>query len=161
MATNILIAVDWSKSAMNAVQYVADLLKNHEDVLITLLHVFQPYPYVPPLERAPRESKENYEHEKNSWEETERENGKKCLARAYNMLTTQGFAEQQIQMKYREPILPEDDTAHVILKECEKGKYDATVLGKRGMSRVEIFLIGSVTEKVVRYAKGHAVWVIE
>ncbi len=161
MKTNILIAVDWSKSAMNGVQYVADLLKNQEDVSITLLHVFKPYPYAPPLESAPSEPKEKYGHEKKSWEATEREHGEKCLDRAHTLLTTAGFAEQQIQTKNIEPILPEHDTALEILKESEQGNYDTIVLGKRGVSRVQVFLTGSVTEKVVRHAKGHAVWVIE
>jgi nucleotide-binding universal stress UspA family protein len=161
MKTSILIAVDWSKSAMNAVQYVADLLKNQKDVSITLLHVFKPYPYVPPLESAPSESREKYGHEKKSWEETEREHGEKCLARALTMLMDAGFAEQRIQLKNIDPILPEHDTALEILKESEQGNYDTIVLGKRGVSRVQVFLTGSVTEKIVRHAKGHAVWVIE
>ena len=161
MKTNILIAVDWSKSAMNGVQYVADLLKNQQDVSVTLLHVFNPYPYAPPFDAAPLESRGNFEHEKKAWEATEREHGEKCLARAKTMLTTAGFTEQQIQTKNIKPIQPEYDTAEEILNESEQGNYNTIVLGKRGLSRVQVFLTGSVTEKIVRHAKGHAVWVIE
>ena len=71
-----------------------------------------------------------------------------------------GFRDSQLEAKCRAP-LPETDVAHEILLECEERGHDTIVMGKRGRSRVRVFLTGSTTEKVVRYAKDRAVWVIE
>ncbi len=161
MNANILMAVDWSKSAMNAVRYVANLLSNNPDVSVTLIHVIKPYPYVGPLETAPLGKKLEHEVEKTTFEDTEDDKGKKALDRARTMLLDAGFNEQQVQTKYVEPLPARNDVAFEILEECKAGNYDTIVIGKRGLSGIERYLTGTVTEKLVRHAKGHAVWVIE
>jgi nucleotide-binding universal stress UspA family protein len=161
MKTKILLAVDQSKSAMNAVRYVANLFKNQPDVSITLLHVFLPYLHGTPLEPAHPESEEEYGITKKFWEEAQHASGEKCLVQARKILTGTGLSDHQIQTKSIEPLPAISDVAHEILKESEKGGYGTIVLGKRGLSAIEHFMIGSVTEKIVRHAKGHTVWVIE
>jgi nucleotide-binding universal stress UspA family protein len=48
-----------------------------------------------------------------------------------------------------------------ILLEAEKGGYEAICLGRQGRSSVKEFFIGSVSERIVRHARGCAVWVVE
>jgi nucleotide-binding universal stress UspA family protein len=50
--------------------------------------------------------------------------------------------------------------ARAILEEARRGEYGSIVIGRRGLSRTERFLFGSVSNKVVQQAKGMAVWVI-
>ena len=50
--------------------------------------------------------------------------------------------------------------SHAILKETQEGGYGSIVIGRRGLSRTEQFLFGSVSNKVIHQAKGMAVWVI-
>ena len=51
--------------------------------------------------------------------------------------------------------------ASSILWEAERGDYDAVVVGRRGLSNVEEFLLGSVSSKVIHHLKGRTVWVAE
>jgi nucleotide-binding universal stress UspA family protein len=52
------------------------------------------------------------------------------------------------------------DAARAILQEARSGGYGSIVIGRRGISRTERFLFGSVSNKVVQHAKGMAVWVV-
>jgi nucleotide-binding universal stress UspA family protein len=49
----------------------------------------------------------------------------------------------------------------LILHEQQEGGYGTLVVGRRGVSKKEEFLFGSVSSRVVRDAKHCAVWVIE
>ncbi len=159
MNSNILLAVDSSTSSIKAVLYVANLLENNHDVSVTLFHVLPSVPH--DLFRSGTLQVENeINRKKAAWEEAEHKIECKCLEPMIDTLKQAGFSEDQIHAKHAAP-LPEFDVAHVILEECEEGEYDTVVMGKHGMSRVTSFLVGSVTEKVVRHSKGMAVWVIE
>jgi nucleotide-binding universal stress UspA family protein len=159
MNSNILLAVDSSESSMKAVRYVAGLLGNNHDISVTLFHALPP---VPPalMESGTLQEADEIHRKEAAWEEAEHKIECKCLEPMIDILKQAGFREEQIQTKHSAPP-PEFDVAHVILEECEEGDYDTVVMGKRGMSRVKSFLVGSVTEKVFRHSKGMAVWVIE
>ena len=51
------------------------------------------------------------------------------------------------------------DIATKILKAAEENGCDLIVIGKRGLNNVDSFLIGSVTEKVVKHTN-FSVWVV-
>ena len=159
MKSKILLAIDGSGASIKAARYVASLLGSNHNVSVTLFHVLTT---VPPdlLEAGTLEGEEENKHREGAWEEAEHEIECKCLEPVIDILKQTGFREEQIQRKHFAP-LPGFDVAHVILKECERGDYDTVVLGKRGTSRIGYFLIGGVTEKVVRHSKGMAVWIIE
>ena len=52
------------------------------------------------------------------------------------------------------------DVARAILEEARTGGYGSIMIGRRGLSRTERFLFGSVSNKVVQQAQGMAVWVV-
>jgi nucleotide-binding universal stress UspA family protein len=47
-----------------------------------------------------------------------------------------------------------------ILRIREEGNYDTVVIGRRGVSKAEEFLFGSVSTKVVQSAADCTVWVV-
>ena len=47
-----------------------------------------------------------------------------------------------------------------IIEEAEEGGYGTIVVGRRGMSGVEEFFMGSVSNKVLHLAKEMAVWIV-
>ena len=51
------------------------------------------------------------------------------------------------------------DIATELLKSAEENGCDLIVMGKRGLNNVDSFLIGSVTEKVVKHTN-FSVWII-
>ena len=50
--------------------------------------------------------------------------------------------------------------AHAIVEEAEKGKYDTILVGRRGLSKVEEFMMGRVSNRVIHMAKDKTVWVV-
>lgn len=159
MKTNILLALDSSESSISAARYVGNLLGNNQNVSVTLFHVFR---CVPPelLEAGSLEDVEELHRKKQAWEESQHNIECTCFDPIIEILQQAGFREEQFHTKHFAP-LPGCDVANAILEECESGDYDTLVMGKRGLSPIGYFLIGSVTEKVVRHAKGMAVWVVE
>ncbi len=53
------------------------------------------------------------------------------------------------------------DVAEDIIDEAQDGAYDTIIVGRRGTGMTTSFLMGSVTSKVVHYAKGCAVTIVE
>ncbi len=160
MKMKVLLAMDSSKNSLKAARYAADLLGNNSsDVSITLFHVLNT---VPPafLETGTFEQKPDQDRDRADWEKSEHATECKCMELVTEMLKKVGFDDSRIEEKHFAP-RPEFDVANVILEECEKGDYDTIIMGKRGHSPHSKFLAGSVTEKIVRHAKGKAVWVIE
>ena len=163
--SKILLALDGSEPSIRAVQYVADMLGHAPDVSVTLFHVFPPMPSLL-AETASSEgpiapSEDEFERRRKSWKQNRDEVQSQLFQPARERFMQAGFGDEQIQTKCVTQHIDSDYVAHEILAECEKSGYDTIVMGKRGLSRIRTFLTGSVTEKVVRHAKGHAVWVIE
>lgn len=53
-----------------------------------------------------------------------------------------------------------DSRAGSILEEARRGGFDTVVVGRRGLSRVEEFVMGRVGNKVLQLAEDLAVWVV-
>ncbi len=159
MKIKILLALDSSEYSLKAADYVANLLGKNPDVSIRLFHVLH---NIPPsyLEYGTIDQKRELDSAKTKWEESEHSVDCKCTEPVIETMKEAGFRDDQIKEKHFAPTQGED-VAQAILDECAKGGYDTLVMGKRGKSAHKTFLKGSVTEKVVRYAKGIAVWVIE
>lgn len=52
------------------------------------------------------------------------------------------------------------NSANVIIEEAEKYGFDTIVVGRRGLSRVEEFLMGRVSNKVIQLARDKTVWIV-
>lgn len=50
--------------------------------------------------------------------------------------------------------------AKVILKEQREGKYGTIVMGRRGMTRSDAYLFGSVSQKILQDARDCVIWVL-
>lgn len=159
MKAKILLTLDGSDSSTRAARYVANLLGNQPDVSITLFHTLVP---IPPslLEAGSFEAEAQLELQRTEWVKAEQAAECDIFDPVREMFKQAGFEGKQIQSKCQR-LTAQSDVAHEILKECREGGYDTVVIGKRGRSRIAAFLTGSITEKVVRHAKGCAVWVID
>jgi len=159
MAKKILIAMDESKNALKAVEYVADTVGKTKGVKITLYSVI---PELPPifLETAPSlhpifkgkvgDLTALTVQKKTAIEKTMK-NAKKTLVDA-------GIAAKNIIIKVEEKRI---GIARDILKEAKEGQYDTIAIGRRGISGTKAFLFGSISNKVVQFARNCTVWVID
>lgn len=149
MENKVLIAVDLSENSLKAVDYVGRVLACHADARVTLLNVIkEPSPDVVPDEA-----------ERKRQVETLRAETLTLMEAAAGRLIAQGMSERCIQLKIQVCSMPVSVT-DLILHEMREGGYGTVVVGRRGVSKREEFLFGSVSSKVVREAHHCTVWVV-
>lgn len=146
----VLVAVDLSENSLKAVDYVGQMLRYHERVEITLLTVIKE----PSADIVPDEA------ERKRMVEDSRRETLALMEQAGARLTARGIPEKHIRIKLQVCQKPMS-ISDLILNEQQEGGYGTLVVGRRGVSKKEEFLFGSVSSRVVRDAKHCAVWVIE
>lgn len=159
----ILLAVDESENSHRAVKYVGSLLHRTPDTAVTLFHVLKPMPREL-LEHGGSENPaaeaqlgQQLRNEQDAWIRKEEESESHVLKKACDTLTQSGFDRSQVALK----VGHEDDIAKNILEEARNGQHETIVVGRHGASRVKRLFGGSVTEQLLRDAKGFAIWVVE
>ncbi|MGD9974150.1 MAG: universal stress protein [Desulfatirhabdiaceae bacterium] len=147
---NILIAVDQSENAHRAVNYVARLLGGiGGGFRVAVLHVI--------LE--PESDFFATPEEKENWLATNTREVEEMLAEYRQFLIDHGFAPENVSI--HRPVRYCPSMAECIIAEQEILEYGTIVVGRKGMSRKEEMLFGSVSSKLVKIARNCAIWVIE
>ncbi len=154
-----LIAMDESRYAMKAVKFVAETAACRR-AQITLYNVVLP---PAPSELGDEWAKlfPTFADKVTDFKSLLKAKEVKIRAvteKARETLKNCGIAERRISVKIEEK---KEGVARDLLKEVEKEGYDVIVVGRRGISGVKAFLLGSVSEKIVKYAKNCTVWVVE
>jgi nucleotide-binding universal stress UspA family protein len=152
----ILVALDTSEEAMRTVDFVGAMV-NGAAWEVTLFHVirgfdlrFQRYDGSFPL------AKEWEEEIRKQLSKAERST-EAVFQEATERLKKAGVETDRISTKI---VTGLTSRAKAIVDEASKGGYDTIVVGRRGLSRVEAFIMGRVSNKVVQLAKDMAVWVV-
>ncbi|MBW2739544.1 MAG: universal stress protein [Deltaproteobacteria bacterium] len=146
---NILIAVDESENARRAVLYVAQLLEGAEGFSVTILHVIN----------EPEEDYFPTTDEKEKWLSQHKKKVDKMLKDYSRILIQKGFDRSAVSVRSTLRYCP--SMAQCILEERDETEYSTVVVGRQGLSRSEEFLFGSVSSKIVNYARNCTVWVVE
>ncbi len=150
MARRILVAIDGSQASMGAVTYLGFMLGKNPRVKIDLLHIL---PDIPPLFLEPGESMAEMVQLQDFAEqvqEQDRHKGASMMEEARGILVGAGIEPAHVRPLIREPSA---GVARDILELEQEGTYHALVLGRHGMSAVDRFLMGSVTQKVLQHTK--------
>jgi 2,4-dienoyl-CoA reductase (NADPH2) len=130
----VLIAMDGSENATMGAAYVGDMLANSKDVFVTLLHI---------------QTDESLKNE---------EGINQMMEIARSLLAHAGIPEEAINIQFHKESA---GVARDILNYLAEGDYGTIVVGRRGISRTQEFLFGSVSSKIVQNTKGCTVWVVE
>ena len=162
MLHNVLVAVDGSRNSLRAVEYAGRVFAPNAEARLVLFHIL------------PAISRMNLEKEKVKavdarkaerpdlaglyWRLEDEEKISKFFGEATEVLMQAGVQPEQIKSKFS---VKKGEIPKAILEEVELGHYETLVLGRRGLSRVREFFLGSVTTEVVREARGCAVCVVE
>jgi len=155
MGKKILVAFDDSDNAMRAVEYVAQSMT--PDSQVTLYSVLQDTatlcdmnsPELIPYFKSQQEAFCVLEDKK-------RELLTEAQCRAKALLVAKGFAESQIQIK-SEP--KKKGIARDIAAESQSG-YDLIVIGRRGLSGLKEFLLGSISQKVLQLVHSTSILIV-
>jgi nucleotide-binding universal stress UspA family protein len=72
-------------------------------------------------------------------------------------LVNAGLDAQELSKKFSAGV---SNRASAIIGEARLGAYGTIVMGRRGLSKLEDFLVGRVTNKVLHMVKNRAVWIV-
>ncbi len=141
MYEKILLPTDGSRCSEKAAEH-ALLIANQNNAELIVLNVLETHSLVGlPVEDFTRKVNEVFKLE-----------GEKALdnmaALLKNLCKEKGLKEVKVMLETKEGF-----PADVILQITEEKDIDLVVMGASGKHKVERFLLGSVTEKVVRHAK--------
>lgn len=151
----ILIAVDLSTHSLNAVRYVA-LNFSSTDLRVNLLYVMDTAPETfGDLEQA-EFFKRKMRAKHTVWEKAEKKAAQDFLDEARSLLLRANFREDDVRVIIQERQV---GIARDIIAESSRG-YDAVVVGRRGLSKLEDIFLGSVSYKIVQGVENTPVWVV-
>lgn len=146
LTDKILIAVDGSDSSFRAVDFVAGQLGPY-GYKAELLHVIRGGALNPTNpEFIPAEMMELITEEMS-----------KQLGKMKARLISAGFKPDNISEKILSGV---DSRSEAIVREAEEGDFGTIVLGRKGVSRIEEFFIGSVSEQVIHSGRDFTVWIV-
>ncbi|MBE9522597.1 MAG: universal stress protein [Proteobacteria bacterium] len=156
MGGKILVAFDDSENAMRAVEYIArTFTREHQ---ITLFCVV---PDTAALCDMNSPSLTPYFVEKQAifcgLEDQKKELIDEAMQKAKELIMTAGFEEKNITLKVQ---TKKKGVVRDIIDEAHSG-YDTIVLGRRGLSGIKEFILGSVSQKVLHLARDISVIVVE
>lgn len=154
-----MVALDASEGAMLAVDYLADTLGGLTAAEVTLLHVVRGFDIFHTTVGKPSPAVPDKKW-KESLEKELEEAGKgiePVFAEATKRLLRAGLAPARINEKLVKGM---GNPAGAIMEEAERGGYDTILVGRRGLSKVQEFFIGRVSNKIIQLAKDKTVWVI-
>lgn len=157
----ILLAVDASENATRAVEYVGSMTGGGDGFTIRLLCI----------ERLPNRDMFANETEWESACTDTRANLRSFLDESRKRLVDSGVPESNISEKYiascRSPFDENPQScsrgtsvAKEIMETMEQEGCGTVVVGRRGMTKAEEFLFGSISNKVIHSARNCTVWVV-
>lgn len=144
MQKHLLLTISDDSSSMYGLRFVTSFFQDKEHTKLTLLYVAPAQGKDPGFaSRAPTESEcELHEHA--------------ALKNAGQRLADSGFLTENTMCKYRKKSV---STARDIIREAEKGLYDAIILGRRGTTRLEELLNTSVSIEVLEKTRSTPIWI--
>ncbi len=155
MALKILVAFDDSENAMRAVEHVARFF--NPDSKVSLFSVFQDTATLCDL-HGPELTPYFHSQQSNfcTLEEKKKNQVVEAQRKAKAVLTEAGFADDKVSLKSQPKKL---GIARDIVHEAENG-YDIIVMGRRGLSAIKEFFLGSISQKVLSQAKDISVLMV-
>jgi len=155
MLKKLLIALDGSVYSSNTLHYLEQLFAHLDDIRLHLLSV---------VTCAPAEAGSAWLDELEllgmlSTEEQRRyAAAKKFLHNAAAGLARNGIAREQVTTEVR---ISSSNPAAEVLHAARKGLFDALVLGRRGVSRLEELIMGSVSSTMFEKCHDVPIWIVD
>jgi nucleotide-binding universal stress UspA family protein len=155
MEQRILIAFDDSRNAMRAVEFVAKNINPHSRVTL-----FSILPDTAALcEMNSPELTPYFKSQQSNFcllENKKKELIDEALKKAKDLLLEAGFQEDRIKVQSR---AKKQGIARDIIEESKSG-HDLIVMGRRGLSGIQEFIMGSVSQKVLSLSKDASVLIV-
>jgi nucleotide-binding universal stress UspA family protein len=151
----VLVALDDSDNAARAVEYLS---KNFSpEHAVTLFSVIPDTPMLCNIDSP--ELTPYFQSQRNVFcalEDKKRELIQTAMDRAKDILLKAGFKQEKITAKIQ---AKKKGIARDIVAEAESG-YDTIVMGRRGLSGIKEFVMGSVSQKVLHSVKDVSIVIV-
>ncbi len=144
----MIIAIDDSPRSVNAVEYVGSIAGHLADIHLCLLHI---YPEPPPGYYQSGASLDDYQSE-------QEERARMLFGQTKKILQGYGINPQAVSSRCQ--MAGGQSISEAILELQTKEDYGTIVVGKRGISKAEEFLFGSISNALIHNGRDIAVWVI-
>jgi nucleotide-binding universal stress UspA family protein len=146
---HILVAVDDTENGKRAVLYVADILGGLPGFRATVLHI------VP----EPPEDYFASEEEARVWRKEHESVGRDMVEKYREILHQSGFEEGKVSVMVETRYCP--SVAECIFDKVKELDACTVVVGRRGITTKEEFILGSTSSRLLHVARNCAVWVVE
>ena len=155
MEKKLLIAVDASVYSSNTLHYLEQLFANLDDIRLHLLTVIT----CNPSEAASEWLDESELISTLSNEEQKRyAAAKKYLYKAVERLGRNGIRTEQVTTEVK---ISTTNPAAEVLNVARKGVFDALILGRRGVSKLEELIMGSVSSTMFEKCHDVPIWIVD
>ncbi len=156
MLKKILIAVDGSPYSTNSLRYLGQLFHHLPEVHFHLLSIV-------PASSAGSAAKDWLTEAEllNTVSPATRKllaSQKNYMLQATDTLKRLGIADEQIQTSVH---LSQRSVAQDIIHEARQGKYDALLIGRRGIGKLEEMIMGSVSATILEKCHDVPLWIID
>ena len=156
MGQKILVAFDDSENAMRALEFIATSFTKEQEITL-----FSVIPDTAAICDMNSPSLTPYFISKQTefcvLEDQKKELVNEALQKAKELLLKAGFEEKNITIKVE---TRKKGVVRDITNEANSG-YDTIVLGRRGLSGIKDFILGSVSQKVLHLAKDISVILVD
>jgi nucleotide-binding universal stress UspA family protein len=155
MEKKILLAVDDSVHSKNAIHYAVKMASTVNNLTFSLFHV-QPAISQYLLDEAAKDLKAKAE-----LKTLVRKNGEasqRILEKHKAQMVKLGIEDKHIDLTTRPRVL---GIAKDVMDRAQQGLYDAIVVGRRGLSRIQKAFMGSLTTDLLEHSKVIPVWVVD
>lgn len=155
----MLIGMDVSDGAMLAVRHVAEMLGGTFQCDVTMFHAIRSVTLFQRLYGGMALKDDDPTLQDRVREELEqvRKAMEPRFAEARRCLLDAGVPAERIRDKI---VTGAASRAVAIMEEAEREGCDTIVVGRRGLSRVQEFFMGRISNKVIQLAKDRTVWVV-
>jgi len=156
MQKKILVAVDGSPYSTHSLRYLGQLFQQLPEIHFHLLSLVP----ASSLGTAARDwlSEAELLNTVNPATRNLLSAQKKYMLQATDTLKRLGIAEEQIHTSVR---LSQHSVAQEIIREARQGKYDALLIGRRGIGKLEEIIMGSVSATILDKCHDVPLWIID
>ena len=150
-SNRVMIAIDSSDNALRAVDHTGFILAGTDNP-VTLFHTMRH------LRRfVPQEILEEAPELEELWKTKAGKDIEPFMKKAKEILLKAGLNASQITTKV---VDGSRSAANDIVEEARNKDYGTIVMGRRGLSGMKEFFMGSVSAKVLQNSAGMAVWIV-
>lgn len=148
-----VVGIDGSEGSLRAVEHLGAMIGHKKDAKVKLVNVVRRLSIQADLAAPGVPSPEMEE----AWEKAAQTAAGPNLAKAENILVQAGMDNARIDCKVITGAL---SRAESLVEEATQAGFGTLVMGRRGLTKIEAFIMGRVTGKLLSLAKDKAVWIV-